>query len=205
MATIKCLVQIIHIKERRETIEGVKFQWIEKKPFQLFDFSPLSPRQNTIIPYTYCRYATVTLPYQLRSGAERTWQGLKEDTGVSSRYHDEQIGRGWRIREGKAGGIKQLSEFCRFWWLYSLNFTEFSGCTLQIRQNLVVYCGFLYIFARKRTMIKRIIKGSVLADYRRRKVIVLLGARQVGKTTLLSELQEGKEKILSLNCSHTRG
>ena len=51
-------------------------------------------------------------------------------------------------------------------------------------------------------MIKRIIKGSILADYRRRKVIVLLGARQVGKTTLLSELQEGKEKILSLNCDN---
>lgn len=51
-------------------------------------------------------------------------------------------------------------------------------------------------------MIKRIIKGSVLADYRRRKVIVLLGARQVGKTTLLSELQEGKEKILFLNCDN---
>ena len=51
-------------------------------------------------------------------------------------------------------------------------------------------------------MIKRIIKGSILADYKRKKVIVLLGARQVGKTTLLSELQEGKEKILSLNCDN---
>ena len=51
-------------------------------------------------------------------------------------------------------------------------------------------------------MIKRIVRDSILADYSRRKVIVLLGARQVGKTTLLAELQEGKGKILSLNCDN---
>lgn len=51
-------------------------------------------------------------------------------------------------------------------------------------------------------MIKRIVKNSILADYKRRKIIVLLGARQVGKTTLLSELQEGKKKVLSLNCDN---
>ncbi len=51
-------------------------------------------------------------------------------------------------------------------------------------------------------MISRLIKDSILADYRRRKVIVLLGARQVGKTTLLSELSEGKSKVLSLNCDN---
>lgn len=51
-------------------------------------------------------------------------------------------------------------------------------------------------------MINRIIKGSILSDYKRRKVIVLLGARQVGKTTLLSELCEGKDRVLSLNCDN---
>ncbi len=51
-------------------------------------------------------------------------------------------------------------------------------------------------------MIKRIVKNSILADYKRRKIIVLLGARQVGKTTLLSELQEGKKKVLFLNCDN---
>lgn len=51
-------------------------------------------------------------------------------------------------------------------------------------------------------MIRRIIKDSIVADYRRKKVIVLLGARQVGKTTLLSELQRGKKKVLSLNCDN---
>lgn len=49
-------------------------------------------------------------------------------------------------------------------------------------------------------MIKREIQNSILADFRRKKVIVLLGARQVGKTTLLSELQSDKKKVLSLNC-----
>lgn len=51
-------------------------------------------------------------------------------------------------------------------------------------------------------MIRRIVTSSILADYRRRKVIVLLGARQVGKTTLLLELQKGKKRILSLNCDN---
>ena len=51
-------------------------------------------------------------------------------------------------------------------------------------------------------MIKRVIKNSIQADYRPEKVIVLLGARQVGKTTLLSELQEGANKVLSLNCDN---
>ena len=51
-------------------------------------------------------------------------------------------------------------------------------------------------------MINRLITDSILADYKRKKVIVLLGARQVGKTTLLSALREGKEKVLSLNCDN---
>lgn len=37
-------------------------------------------------------------------------------------------------------------------------------------------------------MIKREIQNSILADFKRKKVIVLLGARQVGKTTLLLSL-----------------
>ena len=51
-------------------------------------------------------------------------------------------------------------------------------------------------------MIKRIIKNAITADYGHKKVIVLLGARQVGKTTLLSELQEGTGNVLSLNCDN---
>lgn len=60
---------------------------------------------------------------------------------------------------------------------------------------------FSYL-CKKTGMINRIIKDSILSDYKRRKVIVLLGARQVGKTTLLSELCEGKDRVLSLNCDN---
>lgn len=49
-------------------------------------------------------------------------------------------------------------------------------------------------------MIQRIIKKSILDDLNRQKVIVLLGARQVGKTTLLEELKNDAQRILSLNC-----
>lgn len=49
-------------------------------------------------------------------------------------------------------------------------------------------------------MIKRLIETSILNDFNRKKVIVLLGARQVGKTTLLEELCQQGKKILSLNC-----
>ena len=51
-------------------------------------------------------------------------------------------------------------------------------------------------------MIKRIIEDKILADFRRKKIIVLLGARQVGKTTLLSAIEGGFRKILSLNCDN---
>ena len=51
-------------------------------------------------------------------------------------------------------------------------------------------------------MIGRLIKDSILADYNRKKVIVLLGARQVGKTTLLSTLWNGADRVLSLNCDN---
>jgi predicted AAA+ superfamily ATPase len=51
-------------------------------------------------------------------------------------------------------------------------------------------------------MIKRIIQDAILADVSRKKVIVLMGARQVGKTTLLSELHAAHDKVLTLNCDN---
>lgn len=51
-------------------------------------------------------------------------------------------------------------------------------------------------------MIQRVVTHSIINDYKRKKVIVLLGARQVGKTTLLSGLLEGKKRVLSLNCDN---
>lgn len=49
-------------------------------------------------------------------------------------------------------------------------------------------------------MIGRSIERTILRDFTRKKVIVLLGARQVGKTTLLEGLHNKKEKVLSINC-----
>ncbi len=49
-------------------------------------------------------------------------------------------------------------------------------------------------------MIQRILTQSILNDFNRKKVIVLLGARQVGKTTLLTNLQKENAKSLMLNC-----
>lgn len=49
-------------------------------------------------------------------------------------------------------------------------------------------------------MINRQIHNSILADFKRKKIIVLLGARQVGKTTLFSSLISERGKVLSLNC-----
>ena len=60
----------------------------------------------------------------------------------------------------------------------------------------------LPLLENAKKMIKRIIKQAITADYGLKKVIVLLGARQVGKTTLLSELQEGSDNTLSLNCDN---
>lgn len=51
-------------------------------------------------------------------------------------------------------------------------------------------------------MIKRTILPSIRTDFSRGKVIVLLGARQVGKTTLLSQLYSDGDNILSLNCDN---
>jgi len=52
-------------------------------------------------------------------------------------------------------------------------------------------------------MIKREIIDSILSNFGRRKIIVLLGPRQVGKTTLLSQIESiGNKKTLMLNCDN---
>lgn len=51
-------------------------------------------------------------------------------------------------------------------------------------------------------MISRTIKDAILSDYYHGKIIVLLGARQVGKTTLLGELGIHNADVLSLNCDN---
>lgn len=51
-------------------------------------------------------------------------------------------------------------------------------------------------------MIKRNIEEKIIKDFKRNKIITLLGPRQVGKTTLLEQIVEQTEnrKILRLNC-----
>lgn len=49
-------------------------------------------------------------------------------------------------------------------------------------------------------MIKRIIEQNILSDFGRKKIVLLLGPRQVGKTTLLDALQQTGTRNLRLNC-----
>lgn len=49
-------------------------------------------------------------------------------------------------------------------------------------------------------MITRTIEKAIQADFNKRKVIVLLGPRQVGKTTILDMLQKSDTRCLRLNC-----
>ncbi len=49
-------------------------------------------------------------------------------------------------------------------------------------------------------MIHRIIESSLKDDFGRGKVIVLLGARQVGKTTMIEALSHDADNVLMLNC-----
>ena len=60
----------------------------------------------------------------------------------------------------------------------------------------------IYICCKIKVMIDRKIEQQILKDFRKRKVLVILGARQVGKTTLLSQINQDGKKVLSLNCDN---
>lgn len=49
-------------------------------------------------------------------------------------------------------------------------------------------------------MIKRAIETYIAEDFKRGKIITILGPRQVGKTTLLSQLNTEGKRVLFLNC-----
>lgn len=51
-------------------------------------------------------------------------------------------------------------------------------------------------------MIEREISQQIKNDFNKGKIIVVLGARQVGKTTLLDNLLKDKEDVLMLNCDN---
>ena len=52
-------------------------------------------------------------------------------------------------------------------------------------------------------MYKREIEDKVRNDFDKRKIICLLGPRQVGKTTLLEQLANGNNNVFKLNCDDT--
>ena len=56
--------------------------------------------------------------------------------------------------------------------------------------------------ATAKDMIKRTLEETIKKDLGRKKVIVLLGPRQVGKTTMLDMLRLKNQHILSLNCDN---
>ena len=51
-------------------------------------------------------------------------------------------------------------------------------------------------------MIERLLQQRLTNAYRRKKVIVVLGPRQVGKSTLLDALSAGKQNVRNLNCDN---
>lgn len=51
-------------------------------------------------------------------------------------------------------------------------------------------------------MVKRQIEDAIRSDFGKGKIILVLGARQVGKTTLLAQLSEGARHPLLLNCDN---
>jgi len=51
-------------------------------------------------------------------------------------------------------------------------------------------------------MIKRLIEKKIRDDFSRKKIALILGPRQVGKTTLLNQLSDPNAHILRLNCDY---
>lgn len=51
-------------------------------------------------------------------------------------------------------------------------------------------------------MIKRDIEAKIRSDFGKGKVVLVLGARQVGKTTLLNQLAENVERVVRINCDN---
>lgn len=51
-------------------------------------------------------------------------------------------------------------------------------------------------------MIKRTIENLIRADFGKGKIVLILGARQVGKTTLLNQIAENAGKVVMLNCDN---
>ena len=51
-------------------------------------------------------------------------------------------------------------------------------------------------------MVKQQIEDTIRSDFGKDKVVLMLGARQVGKTKLLAQLSEGAQRPILLNCNN---
>ena len=71
---------------------------------------------------------------------------------------------------------------------------------MRLQYFLCVSLRHKYLLFYKHKMIERLLKQIITQDFNRGKVIVILGARQTGKTTLLNELSTDAHHLLKLNC-----
>ena len=52
-------------------------------------------------------------------------------------------------------------------------------------------------------MIQRLIESNIKDDFNKGKIIIVLDARQVGKTTLFDSIIGNYDKVLKLNCDNS--
>lgn len=70
-------------------------------------------------------------------------------------------------------------------------------------KNIIIFCDFaelsVFLSSKKVLMIKRSIESEIQREIGKGKAIIILGARQVGKTTLLKNMFKEQKQILFLN------
>ena len=77
--------------------------------------------------------------------------------------------------------------------LFSIG-TEKSYDYFRLKPKKVLYLSKIFF------MIQRLIENNIKNDFNKGKIIVVLGARQVGKTTLFNSIIDDQGSILKLNC-----
>lgn len=77
--------------------------------------------------------------------------------------------------------------------LFSIR-TEKGYDFFRLKQKKVLYLSKIFF------MIQRLIENNIKNDFNKGKIIVVLGARQVGKTTLFNSIIDDQGSVLKLNC-----
>lgn len=77
--------------------------------------------------------------------------------------------------------------------LFSIG-TEKGYDFFRLKQKKVLYLSKIFF------MIQRLIENNIKNDFNKGKIIVVLGARQVGKTTLFNSIIDDQGSVLKLNC-----